>query len=67
MDHVVAVFDDDERLAMVCHILLIDLGHVLSYAGLLTIVLELMVSWVCLTIDSVDDVSTLVAPVGNYR
>ena len=67
MDHVFAVFDDDQRLIQIFDLLVVDRLHVLGHTDLLVVVDELLVYGVCVIVDITDLIGTLVTPVSDDR
>ena len=67
MDHVFAVFDDDQRLIHVCNVLVVDHLHVLGHTYLLVVVDELLVYRISVVVDITDLVGAFVTPISNYR
>ena len=67
MDHVFAVFDDDQRLIQIFDLLVVDRLHVLGYTDFLVVVDELLVYGISVVIDITDLIGTLVTPVSDDR
>ena len=67
MDHVFAVFDNDQRLIHVCDVLVVDHLHVLGHTDLLIVVNKLLVYRISFIVDIADLVSAFVTPISNYR
>ena len=67
MDHVFAVFDDDQRLIQIFDLLVVDRLHVLGHTDLLVVVDELLVYGIRVVVDITDLIGTLVTPVSDYR
>ena len=67
MDHVFAVFDDDQRLIQIFDLLVVDRLHVLGHTDLLVVVDELLVYGIRVIVDITDLIGTLVTPVSDDR
>ena len=67
MDHIFAVFDDDQRLIHVCDVLIVDHLHVLGHTDLLIVINKHLVYRISFIVDIADLVSAFVTPISNYR
>ena len=65
MNHVFAVFDNDQRLFMVGDILAIDVGHILGDTNLFIVVNEFLGRRVDIEVNARNNVGTLVTPISN--
>ena len=67
MDHVFAVFDDDQRLIQIFDLLVVDRLHVLGHTDLLVVVDKLLVNGIGIVVDITDLIGAFVTPVSDYR